>query len=226
MTAVQRTEPSLPAGPYGGRRASARPTPAQRAGPHHLRRWSPGPRRARKGAGDVSSTLVRLLAQEELGRSIVLDLVEDAMAEAVNSGEATWSVDRQHEVARDRVRTAPSRTRPAQDRPRLGGPSRVRRAAYRWTPGGRVHPRRGARGLAPLQPLPPDRRRGPWQGDLGDDQGDGVRHRIHRPFNGRLLRGLMPNGRLQSIEDGGHLFLLDQPQRSAAMADEFLRGPR
>ena len=47
--------------------------------------------------------------------------------------------------------------------------------------GRRVHARRRARRLLPLQPLPPDRRRGPRQGDLGDDQGDGVRHRAPSP---------------------------------------------
>lgn len=39
-------------------------------------------------------------AQEELGRSIVLDLVESAMSEAVNAGEATWSPVRQQALAR------------------------------------------------------------------------------------------------------------------------------
>jgi Flp pilus assembly CpaF family ATPase len=39
-------------------------------------------------------------AQEELGRSIVLDLVESTMAEAVNAGEATWSLARQRALAR------------------------------------------------------------------------------------------------------------------------------
>jgi len=38
-------------------------------------------------------------AQEELGRSIVLDLVEATMSEAVNSGESTWSVERQRAIA-------------------------------------------------------------------------------------------------------------------------------
>ena len=39
-------------------------------------------------------------AQEELGRSIVLDLVESSMAEAVNAGEATWPLAQQRAVAR------------------------------------------------------------------------------------------------------------------------------
>jgi len=38
-------------------------------------------------------------AQEELGRSIVLDLVESSMAEAVNSGQATWSLVQQRSLA-------------------------------------------------------------------------------------------------------------------------------
>ena len=38
-------------------------------------------------------------AQEELGRSIVLDLVESTMAEAVNGGEATWTPHRQRALA-------------------------------------------------------------------------------------------------------------------------------
>jgi pilus assembly protein CpaF len=39
-------------------------------------------------------------AQEELGRSIVLDLVESSMSEAVNAGEATWPLGRQRAIAR------------------------------------------------------------------------------------------------------------------------------
>ena len=39
-------------------------------------------------------------AQEELGRSIVLDLVEAAMSESVNAGEATWPLERQRAIAR------------------------------------------------------------------------------------------------------------------------------
>lgn len=39
-------------------------------------------------------------AQEELGRSIVLDLVESAMAEAVNAGAAAWSPAHQDGLAR------------------------------------------------------------------------------------------------------------------------------
>lgn len=38
-------------------------------------------------------------AQQELGRSIVLDLVEATMAEAVNKGEEAWPVARQHRIA-------------------------------------------------------------------------------------------------------------------------------
>ena len=39
-------------------------------------------------------------AQEELGRSIVLDLVEAAMAEAVNDGAPAWSLHQQDQLAR------------------------------------------------------------------------------------------------------------------------------
>ena len=39
-------------------------------------------------------------AQEELGRSIVLDLVEAAMAEAVNEGQSAWSIELQDQLAR------------------------------------------------------------------------------------------------------------------------------
>ena len=39
-------------------------------------------------------------AQEELGRSIVLDLIESAMAEAVNAGETAWGLAQQEALAR------------------------------------------------------------------------------------------------------------------------------
>lgn len=39
-------------------------------------------------------------AQEELGRSIVLELVEAAMAEAANAGEGRWSLAQQRDLAR------------------------------------------------------------------------------------------------------------------------------
>ncbi|TYL51704.1 CpaF family protein [Nocardioides sp. BGMRC 2183] len=39
-------------------------------------------------------------AQQELGRSIVLDLVETAMAESVNDGHGTWPASRQQALAR------------------------------------------------------------------------------------------------------------------------------
>lgn len=39
-------------------------------------------------------------AQEELGRSIVLDLVESTLAEAVNSGDAAWTAEQQASLAR------------------------------------------------------------------------------------------------------------------------------
>ncbi|GAB7003979.1 CpaF/VirB11 family protein [Nocardioides sp. AN3] len=38
-------------------------------------------------------------AQEELGRSIVLDLVESSMAESVNAGEGTWGLGQQRAIA-------------------------------------------------------------------------------------------------------------------------------
>ena len=38
-------------------------------------------------------------AQEELGRSIVLDLIESAMADAVNAGQSAWSLARQQSIA-------------------------------------------------------------------------------------------------------------------------------
>ncbi|WP_257429770.1 CpaF family protein [Nocardioides carbamazepini] len=38
-------------------------------------------------------------AQEELGRAVVLDLVDAAMAEAVNAGESAWSPQRQRVIA-------------------------------------------------------------------------------------------------------------------------------
>ncbi|GAB3862552.1 CpaF/VirB11 family protein [Nocardioides maradonensis] len=38
-------------------------------------------------------------AQQELGRSIVLDLIESAMADAANAGERTWSTARQQATA-------------------------------------------------------------------------------------------------------------------------------
>ncbi len=39
-------------------------------------------------------------AQEELGRSIVLDLIESSMAEAVNAGSAAWNLTEQDALAR------------------------------------------------------------------------------------------------------------------------------
>jgi len=40
--------------------------------------------------------------------------------------------------------------------------------------------------------------------------------------NGRLLAGLIPGARLQVVEGGGHLFLLEEPGESARVIDEFL----
>lgn len=49
----------------------------------------------------VASDRARLdkAAQQELGRSIVLDLIESAMAEAVDAGEGSWSLARQQSTA-------------------------------------------------------------------------------------------------------------------------------
>ncbi|EGD43988.1 secretion system protein [Nocardioidaceae bacterium Broad-1] len=40
------------------------------------------------------------LDQEELGRSIVLELIDAAMAEAVDAGDSSWTIDHQQAVAR------------------------------------------------------------------------------------------------------------------------------
>jgi len=42
--------------------------------------------------------------------------------------------------------------------------------------------------------------------------------------NGRILTRLIPNARLEIIPDGGHLFLLEQPTRTAALTAEFLNA--
>ena len=77
----------------------------------------------------------------------------------------------------------------------------LRRARSRRSRGRGVHPRRGAGRLLPLQPLPPDRRRGPRQGDLGDDQGDGVRHRLH--LHHPRLRRRRRDPQAGHLRDGG-----------------------
>ena len=45
---------------------------------------------------------------------------------------------------------------------------------------------------------------------------------IIRVVNGRILAGLLPNGRLHIIRGGGHLFLIDQAKESAALIRKFL----
>jgi pimeloyl-ACP methyl ester carboxylesterase len=44
--------------------------------------------------------------------------------------------------------------------------------------------------------------------------------------NGRILARLMPRARLEVITGGGHLFLLEEPERSAALVREFLTQRR
>jgi poly(3-hydroxyalkanoate) depolymerase len=45
-------------------------------------------------------------------------------------------------------------------------------------------------------------------------------------INGRILARLMPSARLEVITGGGHLFLLEDAERSAALIGEFLAHPR
>ena len=42
--------------------------------------------------------------------------------------------------------------------------------------------------------------------------------------NGRILTGLLPDGRLKIIRGGGHLFLLERPAEIAALVAAFLTG--
>ena len=44
-------------------------------------------------------------------------------------------------------------------------------------------------------------------------------------LNGRILAKLMPHARLEVITGGGHLFLLEEAERSAALVREFLAQP-
>lgn len=53
----------------------------------------------------------------------------------------------------------------------------------------------------------------------GDDQ-------IVVPINGTILNTLIPNSRLEIIEDGGHLFMLSHAEESLALIREHLDGPR
>ena len=43
--------------------------------------------------------------------------------------------------------------------------------------------------------------------------------------NGRILARLMPHAQLEVITGGGHLFLLEEAERSAALVGEFLAHP-
>jgi pimeloyl-ACP methyl ester carboxylesterase len=49
----------------------------------------------------------------------------------------------------------------------------------------------------------------------GDDQ-------IVVPFNGTILNTLIPNSRLEIIENGGHLFMLSHAEQSLALIREHL----
>jgi pimeloyl-ACP methyl ester carboxylesterase len=44
--------------------------------------------------------------------------------------------------------------------------------------------------------------------------------------NGKFLCALLPNGRLEVIKDGGHLFLVSQASLSAPLIREFLDEDR
>jgi len=46
---------------------------------------------------------------------------------------------------------------------------------------------------------------------------------IVRVVNGRIMAVLMPKSRLHVIRGGGHLFLLDRPDETAGLVDDFLR---
>lgn len=52
----------------------------------------------------------------------------------------------------------------------------------------------------------------------GDDQ-------IVVPFNGTILNTLIPNSRLEIIENGGHLFMLSHAEQSLALIREHLDAP-
>ena len=66
----------------------------------------------------------------------------------------------------------------------------------------------------------------PWLGSLrqptlvlaGDDDP------IVPLVNGRILARCIPNARLHVVRGGGHLFLLEQPARMAAMVADYLKG--
>nr|WP_281494640.1 alpha/beta fold hydrolase [Qipengyuania sp. S6317L1] len=48
---------------------------------------------------------------------------------------------------------------------------------------------------------------------------------IVRPINGKILKAMMPNAKLQMFEGGGHLFLLTHADESVAAIREFLDAP-
>ena len=49
---------------------------------------------------------------------------------------------------------------------------------------------------------------------------------IVRLMNGRIMAALRPESRLHVVRGGGHLFLLDQPDETAGLVDDFLSsGP-
>src|SRR5262249_28593804 len=48
--------------------------------------------------------------------------------------------------------------------------------------------------------------------------------RIVPPVNGRILARLIPDARLETVPDAGHLFLFTRPERSAGIVLEFLRS--
>lgn len=54
---------------------------------------------------------------------------------------------------------------------------------------------------------------------MGDDD------QIVRPINGKILKAMIPNARLEMIEGGGHLFLLTHADESVAMIRDFLGKP-
>jgi pimeloyl-ACP methyl ester carboxylesterase len=66
----------------------------------------------------------------------------------------------------------------------------------------------------------------PWLGGLrqptlvlaGDDDP------IVPLVNGRILTRCIPNARLHVLRGGGHLFLLEQPARMAAVVADYLKG--
>lgn len=54
---------------------------------------------------------------------------------------------------------------------------------------------------------------------MGDDD------QIVRPVNGKILKAMIPNSRLELIKGGGHLFLLTHSDESVAMIRDFFGAP-